>query len=110
MAAKQLKFTYGDKDYTLEFNRKSIEIMEKNGFVASEITEKPMTVLPALFSGAFFMHHPFVKRAVIDEIYAKLTDKQELIGKLVEMFNEPIRLLMDDPEESEGNVNWEANW
>ena len=32
---KQLKFTYQDKDYCLEFTRKSVETMEKNGFVAT---------------------------------------------------------------------------
>ena len=107
---KQLKFTYQDKDYCLEFTRKSVESMERNGFVASDINDKPMTVLPALFKGAFLANHRFIKAEVIDEIYSKMTNKTELIGKLSEMYNEPIAALVEEPEESEGNVNWTASW
>ena len=107
---KQLKFTYQDKDYCLEFTRKSVETMERNGFVASDIKDKPMTVLPALFAGAFLANHRFVKSDVIDEIFSKMTNKSELIGKLSEMYNEPIMALVDEPEEAEGNVNWTASW
>lgn len=108
--AKQIKFEFEGKEYTLEFTRKSIETMERQGFIASEITEKPVSTLPALFAGAFLAHHKYVKRDVIDRIFDKLTNKQELIGKLAEMYNEPIEALMDEPEEDEGNVNWGASW
>lgn len=108
--SKQLRFTYEGNEYTLEFTRKSIEQMEKSGFVVSDITTKPMTVLPALFAGAFLAHHRFVKKDIIDKIFAKLTNKTELIGKLAEMYNEPIMALMDEPEEAEGNVDWTASW
>lgn len=107
---KQLKFTYQDKEYCLEFTRKSVETMERQGFVASDITDKPMTVLPALFAGAFLANHKFVKREVVDEIFSKMTNKTELIGKLSEMYNEPILALVDEPEETEGNVDWTASW
>lgn len=108
--AKQLRFTYQDKDYVLEYTRKSVEIMEKKGFVASDIETKPMTVLPALFAGAFLAHHKYEKPEVIENIYSKLTNKQELIGKLAEMYNEPIMALVDEPQESEGNLDWTASW
>lgn len=108
--SKQLNFTYEDKEYCLEFTRKSVEQMEKAGFMASDIEAKPMTVLPALFAGSFLANHRFVKKEVIDKIFSKLTNKTELIGKLAEMYNEPIMALVDEPEESEGNVNWTASW
>ena len=108
--AKQLRFTYQNKEYVLEYTRKSVEMMEKKGFVAADIETKPVTVLPALFAGAFLANHRIVKEDVIDEIYSKLTNKQELIGKLAEMYNEPIMALVDEPEESEGNLNWTASW
>lgn len=108
--SKQLIFTYQDKEYCLEYTRKSVELMEKKGFVASDIEDKPMTTLPALFAGAFLANHRFVKQDVIDEIYSKMTNKGELIGKLAEMYNEPIMALVDDPEETEGNVDWTASW
>ena len=107
---KQLRFTYDGKDYCLEYTRRSVEMMEKRGFIASDITDKPMTALPALFAGAFLANHRFVKPEIIDEIYSKLTNRQELIGKLAEMYNEPILALVDDPEENEGNLSWTASW
>lgn len=108
--SKQLKFTYKDKEYCLEYTRKSVAQMEKSGFVASNIEDKPMTTLPALFAGAFLANHRFVKQEIIDEIFSKLTNKSELIGKLAEMYNEPLMTLIDEPEEAEGNVDWTASW
>lgn len=108
--AKQLHFTYDGKDYTLEFTRRTVAEMEKKGFIASDITEKPMTTLPALFAGAFLAHHRFVKSDIIDNIYSKLTKQEDLIGKLAEMYNEPILTLVEEPEEAEGNLDWTATW
>ena len=108
--AKQLIFTFQDKEYTLEYTRRTVAEMEKNGFIASDITDKPMTTLPALFAGAFLAHHRFVKEDVINNIYTKLTKKEDLIGKLAEMYNEPIMALVEEPEEDKGNVNWTATW
>ena len=108
--SKQLTVTYQGNAYCLEYTRKSVEQMEKSGFVASEIKDKPMTTLPALFAGSFIAHHRLVKPEVIDEIYKAQRNKQELIGKLAEMYNEPIMALLDEPDESEGNADWTANW
>ena len=108
--AKQLIFTYDGKDYTLEFTRRTVAEMEKKGFTASDITEKPMTTLPALFAGAFLAHHRFVKEDIINDIYSKLTKKEDLIGKLAEMYNEPILALVEEPEKAEGNLDWTATW
>lgn len=108
--SKQLNFTYQGKEYCLEYTRKSVEMLEKSGFVASDIKDKPMTTLPALFAGAFLANHRFVKQEVIDEIFSKMTNKSELIGKLAEMYNEPIMALIDEPEDAEGNLDWTASW
>ena len=80
--AKQLTFNYNGKDYTLEFTRATVRMMEADGFVANDIESKPMTVLPDLFRGAFLAHHRFEKRPVIDEIYTHMTNKPLLIEKL----------------------------
>ena len=108
--AKQLRFTYEDKDYVLEFTRKTIAEMERRGFIASNITSQPMTTLPTLFEGAFLAHHRFVKKDVIDKIFEKMTNKEDLIGKLAEMYNEPIEALIAEPDPSEGNVDWTASF
>ncbi|GHV09306.1 hypothetical protein FACS1894217_13290 [Clostridia bacterium] len=108
--SKTLQFAVGGKDYTLEFTRRTVAEMERKGFITSEITDKPMTSLPALFAGAFLAHHRFVKQDVIDDIFSNLTNKEELIGKLAEMYNEPIITLVEEPEPSAGNVDWTASW
>ena len=108
--AKQLKFTFEGKEYVLEFTRRTVTEMEKKGFIAAEAEQKPMSTLPALFEGAFLAHHRFVKKDVIDNIFAHMTNKEDLIGKLAEMYNEPIMALVEEPEENEGNVSWTASW
>lgn len=107
---KQLNLSIDGVDYCLEFTRKSVETMERQGFVASDINDKPMSTLPALFAGAFIAHHRFIKKEAIDTIFAKLPNKGELIEKLAEMYNEPILALIEEPEEDEGNVKWTASW
>ena len=108
--SKQLNFNYNGTDYTLEFTRKTVEQMERNGFVAEDLQSKPMSTLPTLFAGAFKAHHKFVKREVIDEIYSKMTNKGELISSLAEMYNEPLLALIDEPAESSENLTWTQSW
>ena len=108
--SKQLNFDYKGTKYTLEYTRRTVEQMEKAGFVAEDIKSKPALMLPQLFAGAFLAHHRFVKSEVIDEIFAKMTNKTELIGKLAEMYNEPIMALIDEPAESSENLTWTQSW
>ena len=108
--AKTIGFTYEGKDYTLEFTRRTIKQMEDEGFVAKNIDDRPMTLLPALFAGAFKAHHRFVKQDVIEEIYANMPNKDKLIEKLAEMYNEPILALMEEPEDSAKNVDCMTSW
>lgn len=108
--AKTITFTYDGAEYTLEFTRRSVERMEARGFELDDIRRKPVTALPALFSGAFGAHHPFIKQEKINAIYEKLSGKSELFAKLGEMYADTLESLMDEPESSEGNVTWGANW
>lgn len=108
--AKTITITYDGKEYVLEFTRKTVAAMEERGFSTREISEKPMSRLPMLFAGAFMAHHPFVKQSTVDAILGKLKNKDELWGKLGEMYSEPIETLMDEPEEDEGNLTWGASF
>ena len=91
--SKQLRFTYEDKEYVLEFTRRTVTEMERKGFIASEVENKPMSTLPALFAGAFLAHHRFVKQDVIDSIFAKMKNKE-----------------VEEPAEAEGNLDWTTSW
>ena len=108
--SKQLNFEYKGTKYTLEFTRRTVEQMEREGFVADDLKAKPVSMLPTLFAGAFKAHHRYVKPDVIDEIYSKMTNKADLIGKLAEMYNEPIMALIDEPVESSENLTWTQSW
>ena len=110
--AKQLNFEYENKEYTLEFTRESIKQMEREGFVAGDIVNKPMNTLPKLFAGAFKAHHRFdTKQKKIDEIFELFKNKQALVEKLAEMYSEPMETLMDDEAIDEGNaIAWETNF
>lgn len=109
--AKTLNIKYNGTEYTLEFNRKSIETLEKRGFRVADIQNKPVCTLPAFFAGAFLAHHKFVKQEVIDEIFSNLKNKDDLLEKLAEMYSEPLLTLMDEPDEnSEGNAEWTPSW
>lgn len=110
--AKQINFEYEEKEYTLEYTRESIKQMEREGFVASDIVNKPMNTLPKLFAGAFKAHHRFdTKQKKIDEIFELFKNKQALIEKLAEMYSEPMETLMDDESIDGGNaIAWEASF
>lgn len=98
----KIKFSYKEKDYCLEYTKRTVKIMEDRGFVPGKILEAPMTYLPELFAGAFLANHRFIKKEFVDEIFETMEDKNELINVLIEMYNEPIKALTE--ETSEGNA------
>ena len=101
----KISMTYGKTEYTLEYNRQSVKTMEAQGFVLDELTSKPMTMIPLLFSGAFIKNHRGTKRSVIDEIFDEVSDKNGLMEALMEMYAETLSTLTES-NENEGNVTW----
>jgi hypothetical protein len=104
--ANKITFNYGGKEYVLEFTRKSVEEMERRGFVAADVLTKPLTVLPSMFAGAFIANHRFTKKKVIDEIYAKINDKEGLINTLAEMYSLVIDDFVDELEKKDNGLSW----
>ena len=100
----KIVLTHEKKEYVLEYNRQSVKQMEGQGFVLDEITSKPVTMIPMLFSGAFIKNCRGTKRAVIDAIYDGIQDKTAFIEALVELYAETLSTLTDNNEE--GNVTW----
>jgi hypothetical protein len=100
----KIVLNYDNKEYELEFNRQSVKMMESQGFVLDEITSKPMTMIPLLFSGAFIKNCKGTKRSVIDDIFEGISDKTGLMQALMEMYAETLSTLTDDV--GEGNVSW----
>lgn len=108
---KHITLIHNDETYELEYTRKSIETMERRGFKVGEIQDRPMTVLPELFQGAFIAHHPGTKRKVMDEIFDKIADKRGLLTKLAEMYNDPLEQLFDNESVPQADqIVWDADF
>lgn len=100
-------FTYKGKDYALEYTRSSVKEMERKGFKVAEVAEKPMSLLPEMFAGAFIANHRFASRKLIDEIFSKFDDKGELLNELAEMYALVIEDFVNELEKSKNGLAWE---
>lgn len=101
----KIALNYNGKDYELEYTRQSVRAMEGQGFVLEQISSKPMTMIPMLFSGAFAKNHRGIKRSLIDEILENISDKAGLLNALIEMYADTLSSLTDETE-NEGNATW----
>lgn len=110
--AKTIRINYDGIDYTLEYTRKTVSEMENAGFILAETREKPVTNIPLLFEGAFLAHHRHITKTMglAEKIYNSLTNRDELIKKLMDMYRDSVETLFDEPEPSEKNASWEANF
>lgn len=108
---KELTFTYEGSKYTLAFTRQTVQQLTRQGFNPEQVTEQPAIGVLALFRGAFLVHHRGIKPDLVEKIWDKTVNKQELLGKLMDMYAEPINVLLtDSDEDDEKNVTWEANF
>lgn len=96
------------KEYVLEYNRQSVQQLERLGFSIEDVSKKPMTMFPLLFRGAFLVNCRFVKEKEINELYDNMKNKAELHNTLINMVTECYETLTDNDEEAnEGNAGWE---
>ena len=101
----KIAITHKKNEYILEYNRQTVKTMEGQGFVLEEVTAKPATMIPLLFSGAFIKNHRGIKRNLIDEIFDEIADKTGLMQALMEMYAETLSALVEDKADA-GNVSW----
>lgn len=113
---KKIELTYMSKQYTLEFNRRTVVKLEKalraEGINLVDMTENEnvnplelVSIVDTVFTYAFKMHHPNVSQDVIDTIFEKLGNKEQLSGALFEIMSAPINALADNKE---GEITWAA--
>ena len=99
--------------YVLEFNRKTVLNMQNNGFVLN--LDQLYKTTRELVSGAFRMHHNWMRWEQIEKIWIYQGDKRgELLGYLANMFSKPALDLMgdsgDEGEAVEPEHPFEINW
>lgn len=92
--------------YTLEFNKRTVKAMERNGFKMD--TDYPYTMVDDLFRGAFQMHHKGMMRERIEEIWAAQTKKEDLLTALIQIYNAPMEEMMSDAEGEDETPTWTA--
>ena len=107
---KEITFEYEGAKYTLAFTRKTVQQLSRDGFDPDMVTKHPDLGVPMLFRGAFLAHHWGMRNELKDKIYENITNRTALIKKLMSMYMEPITAMIEDPEESEKNLKWEANF
>lgn len=96
-----IQIEYKDEVYTLGFSRRTIQQMEKQGFVLEEVMSKPATLVPMFFKGAFLMHHPRIREEVVNEIFKNLPNKDDLLVALIEEYQAPLNAMFDEPDETD---------
>lgn len=106
--SQQIRVSFNDEEYTLEYTRATAKAMEKGGFDINAISSQPNTMIPLLFAGAFLAHHRKLKEETVNAIFNKMTNKENLIAKLVEMYAETVTTLLEDAEGEQGNASWEV--
>ena len=99
---------HNEKDYQLEFNRKTVSAMEDSGFVLD--MDKPNTFVDRLFYGAFQMHHKKIDHEFVRSIWAAQYDKDGLVAALVTEYRKPLDELMAEPEPVDGEKNPTPAW
>lgn len=113
---KKIELTYNGKQYTLEFNRRTVLKLEKalraEGINLVDMTENEnvnplelVSIVDTVFTYAFKMHHPNVTQDVIDTIFEKMGNKEQLSSVLFEIMTAPINALADNKE---GEITWAA--
>lgn len=105
----KINLTYQGVPYCLEYDRMGVKTLEANGFVVEEFLKKPLSNIEMVFAGAFIKNHRRIKPSLVDEIYSKCPDKDNLIKTLSTMIEETYNTLFDEPVDGdEGNATWEV--
>lgn len=105
--AKPICFSYDGTDYTLEFNRSSVRLLESRyDFSIDDLERSKTSKLPDLFYCSFMWHHPDTKRSRADEIFAKMADKGALLTRLVTLFYKTVNETMGEPSKGEA-ISWQ---
>lgn len=103
----KIELNYKGVDYTLEYNRASVKVLEANGFKSEELLDKPMTNIELMWQCSFVKNHPTTPMTTIMEILNECPDKNHLVATLKTMIDETYESLLAEPDNL-GNVSWKT--
>lgn len=97
----KIELEYEGQNYTLEYDRDGIRMLESRGFAVDEFLQKPMTNIELVFQGAFLKHHPNTKLTTINDIFTECPDKGQLVSVLHKMVTDSYTSLLSEPEDDD---------
>lgn len=111
MARKILLHDTEGNEYTLEFNRATVERMQRQGFVMD--TDRLYMCAKDLIQGAFRMHHRGMAWEKIEPVWMAQNKRDALLAELAKMFSAPMLDLMgvdenEAAQEENANPTWMA--
>lgn len=106
--AKQLNFSYNGKDYTLYFTRRTAIETEKalvhDEVGISKAEDASLSLMQALFNGAFLAQHRGTDKRLRDEMFEKL-NLEDWGPALIEMYSD-----VYSGGEGAGEITLTKNW
>lgn len=102
-----IKLTVADKQYTLEFSRRTIIKLEADGFVGKKGEElkkqDPVTFMYKFIGYAFLKNHPEMTEEEINDIIDNIGDLEGFMNAIAEILQASLSVI----EGGKGNVKWE---
>ena len=97
---KRIKFDWNGTEYPLEFDRDSVMQAERAFGISYEDLRSGRTyVMHDLFAAALIKHHPRMKAATIEALWAAMGDKAGLYRELALMYADTLAQTLEEPEE-----------
>jgi hypothetical protein len=91
----------GNPEYTLEFDRDTVDWCEKREFKLGDVFNFPKTGFSELFFYSFRMNQKGMNKFETDKIWDELgVDRKALIGRLYDLYNYTLESLTEDTTES----------
>lgn len=83
------------RDYTLEFDRETVQWCEQRGFKIEDIGDYPLTKVPELFFYSFRMHHKNISREKTNRIlFEELGGLPDgMLERLIQLYGAPYEAL-----------------
>lgn len=106
---RYVTFEWNGTEYTMEFNRRTAEFVERElGVNVLDILQSGdvrLTDLPQLFRASLLMHHSKMKAETADAIFECMGDKLSLMTVLIELLSVAVNAIYEEPEEGKA-ITW----
>lgn len=103
-----ISFVYEGSTFTLEYNRETIELLERHfGVNIAKMLDGniEITALPVMFLCALKMHHPKIKQSTVNKLYDLMDNKMDLYLALLELISNGINETFASSDEGNA-ISW----